>query len=169
MGIVDENGMGARPDRDGLSCIPFPTNSSCGSIEIQESIMPLLFWRKEMIQDSGGPGKFRGGLGQEILIEVLAREPIRVSLLTDRHKHPAQGFLGGMAGSPTEIVLNDGQFLHPKSQTVLKPGDRVKVRYAGGGGFGAPKERGRGAVEEDLREERISGEAAQQFYGLGED
>ena len=164
--LFANGGMGARPDRDGLSCIPFPTNSSCGSIEIQESILPLLFWKKEMIQDSGGPGKYRGGLGQQIILEVIAPEPIRVSLLTDRQQHPAQGYMGGMPGSPTKIVLNDGEFIHPKSQTYLKPGDKLTINYPGGGAFGPPRERGRSAVEEDLKEELISREAAQKFYGL---
>lgn len=160
--------MGARPDKDGLSCIPFPTNSSCGSIEIQESIMPLLFWKKEMIPDSGGPGKFRGGLGQQILIQVRADEPIRVSLLTDRHRHPAQGFRGGMPGSPAKIVLNDGQFIHPKSKAVLQKGDQLDICYPGGGGFGPPSERDRSAVKEDLKEGLISAEAARKFYGFSE-
>ena len=164
--LFANGGMGARPEKDGLSCIPFPTNSSCGSIEIQESIMPLLFWKKEMIPDSGGAGRFRGGLGQEIILQVISRDPIRASLLTDRHRHPAQGFLGGMAGSPTRIVLNDGQFIHPKSQTVLKPGDTLKVHYPGGGGFGPPGQRERGAVEKDLKEGIISGDAARTLYGF---
>lgn len=166
--LFANGGMGARPGKDGLSCIPFPTNSSCGSIEIQESIMPLLFWKKEMAPDSGGPGKFRGGLGQQILLEVRSQEPIRVSLLTDRHHHPAQGFQGGMPGSPTKIVLNNGQFIHPKSQTVLQPGDKLNIHYAGGGGFGPPYERERSAVEDDVREERVSAAAARDIYGLGQ-
>ena len=131
--------------------------------------MPLLFWKKEMVPDSGGPGKFRGGLGQQILIEVRSREPIRVSLLTDRHNHPAQGFQGGGPGSPTKIILNDGQFIHPKSQTLLQPGDKLSIHYAGGGGFGPPRERGRSAVEEDVREERISRAEAEKTYGLGQE
>jgi len=163
--LFANGGMGARPDKDGLSCIPFPTNSSCGSIEVQESILPLLFWKKEMIPDSGGPGKYRGGLGQQIILEVMARQPIRVSLLTDRHQHPAQGLMGGMPGSPTRIILNDGEFIHPKSQTYLKPGDKLTINYAGGGGFGPPGERDRSAVEEDLTEGWISPEAAQKIYG----
>ena len=164
--LFANGGMGSRPDRDGLSCIPFPTNSSCGSIEIQESIMPLLFWKKEMIQDSGGPGKYRGGLGQQILLEMIGPEPIRISLLTDRHHHPAQGFMGGLPGSPTRIILNQGQFIHPKSQTLLNPGDRLTVNYPGGGGFGPANERERWAIEEDLKEELISSEAAREIYGL---
>jgi len=120
-----------------------------------------------MIQDSGGPGRYRGGLGQHILIEVRSREPIRVSLLTDRHNHPAQGFRNGGPGSPTKIFLNDGKFIHPKSQTILQPGDKLSIYYAGGGGFGPPRERERSAVEEDVREERISRAAAENIYGLG--
>ena len=166
--LFANGGMGARPDKDGLSCIPFPTNSSCGSIEIQESILPLLFWKKEFLRDSGGPGKFRGGLGQEIVIQVRGKEPIRVSILTDRHHHPAQGLEGGMAGTPTRIVLNEGQSVHPKSQSILKPGDRLKVHYAGGGGFGPSGERARGMVDKDLKEGLISPETARMIYGVGE-
>jgi N-methylhydantoinase B len=95
----------------------------------------------------------------------MAPEPIRVSLLTDRHQHPALGFMGGMPGTPTKIALNDGQFIHPKSQTDLHPGDKLTINYPGGGGFGNPRERDRAAVEEDVREELISKEAAQEIYG----
>jgi N-methylhydantoinase B len=164
--LFANGGMGARPDKDGLSCIPFPTNSCCGSIEIQESIIPVLFWKKEMIQDSGGPGKYRGGLGQQIILEVIAQEPIRISLISDRHQHPAQGFMDGMAGAPTKIVLNKDQFIHPKSQAYLKPGDKLTINYPGGGGFGPPRERDRSAVGKDLLEEMISIEAARNVYGF---
>ena len=164
--LFANGGMGARPNKDGLSCIPYPTNSSCGSIEIQESIMPLLFWKKEMIPDSGGPGKFRGGLGQQIVVEMIGPEPIRISLLTDRKDHPAQGFMGGLAGAPNRIVRNEGEFVHPKSTNYMKPGDKLHINYAGGGGFFPPRERDRAAVEEDLREGLISAEAARKDYGL---
>jgi N-methylhydantoinase B len=65
------------------------------------------------------------------------------------------------------MVLNDGQFIHPKSQATLKPGDRLSIDYAGGGGFGIPEERDPQMVEEDLAEELISQEAAQRVYRLG--
>ncbi len=165
--LFANGGMGARYDKDGIACTPFPTNSTCGSIEVFESTVPLLFWKKEMVRDSGGAGRFRGGIGQEIILEVISRDPIRVSLLTDRHKHPAQGYMGGLAGMPNRIVLNDGQFIHPKSQTTLKPEDRLIINYAGGGGFGPPEERDPGKVEEDLAEELISHEASRDLYQLG--
>lgn len=165
--LFANGGMGARYDKDGIACTPFPTNSTCGSIEVFESTVPLLFWKKEMVKDSGGAGRFRGGIGQEIILEVISRDPIRVSLLTDRHRHPAQGYMGGLAGMPNRIVLNDGQFIHPKSQTTLKPGDRLTINYAGGGGFGPPEGRDLEKVEEDLAEELISHEASQDVYQLG--
>jgi N-methylhydantoinase B len=127
----------------------------------------VLFWKKEMVTDSGGAGRFRGGIGQEIILEVISNDPIRVSLLTDRHKHPAQGYIGGLAGMPNRIVLNDGQCIHPKSQTTLRPGDRLTIDYAGGGGFGPPQERDSKNVEEDLAEGLISREASQEIYRLG--
>jgi N-methylhydantoinase B len=165
--LFANGGMGARCDQDGLACTPFPTNSTCGSIEVFETAVPLVFWKKEMVTDSGGAGLFRGGMGQEIILEVISRDPIRISLLTDRHKHPAQGYRGGLAGMPNRIVLNDGQFIHPKSQTTLKPGDRLTVNYGGGGGFGPPEERDHQKVEEDLAEGLISRKAVTGVYQLG--
>ncbi len=164
--LFANGGMGARYRKDGLSCTPFPTNSSCGSIEVLETRAPLLFWKKEMITDSGGPGRFRGGLGQEIIVEVISKDPVRVSLLTDRHKHPAQGYMEGMAGAPNRIFVNDGQYIHPKSQTYLNPGDRLTLNYAGGGGFGPPEERDPQMIEADLADELITVESGKEFYGF---
>jgi N-methylhydantoinase B len=164
--LFANGGMGARYHMDGISCTPFPTNSSCGSIEVLETRTPLLFRKKEMITDSGGPGRFRGGLGQEIIVEVISKEPVRVSLLTDRHKHPAQGYMGGIAGAPNRIFVNDGQYIHPKSQTYLNPGDRLTLNYAGGGGFGSPEERQPQMVEADLTDELITVESAEEIYGF---
>jgi len=164
--LFANGGMGARYDKDGLSCTPFPTNSSCGSIEVLETTAPLVFWKKEMLIDSGGPGRYRGGLGQQIIIEVISKDPIRVSLLTDRHQHPASGYMGGMAGSPNRVVLNDGEFIHPKSQTYLNPGDRLTINYAGGGGFGPPQDREPEKIKADLADELISEAKAETIYGI---
>jgi N-methylhydantoinase B len=162
--LFANGGMGSRYDKDGLACMPFPTNSSCGSIEVFETAVPVLFWKKEMITDSGGAGKFRGGMGQQIILEVISKDPLRLSLLTDRQDHPPQGYEGGLPGSPARIVLNDSQYIHPKSQTFLKPGDRLTLNYPGGGGFGSPPTRERTLVKEDLAEELISRDTAQNIY-----
>jgi N-methylhydantoinase B len=70
-----------------------------------------------------------------------------------------------MAGAHTKIVLNDGQYVHPKSQAMLQPADQLIVHYAGGGGFGHPRERDQRAVERDLKEGLISEGAGRKIYG----
>ena len=158
--------MGARPDRDGLSTTPFPTNSTCASIEVMENLAPLIVWKKELLADSGGPGTWRGGLGQEIALEVVSTEPLAVSLISDRRDHPALGLFGGRPGGPVRFVLNDGQFIHPKARSALKPGDRLTIRYAGGGGYGPPEKRDRDRVVWDLRNGYITDRAARTLYNL---
>ena len=58
-------------------------------------------------------------------MEVVSNDPLAVSLISDRRDHPALGFFGGHAGAPVRITLNDGQFIHPKARSTLKPGDRL--------------------------------------------
>lgn len=159
-------GLGARPNQDGLPCTPFPSNSGCGSFEAMESVSPLLIWQRKMIPDSGGPGRYRGGLGQEIVVELVAPEPARVSILSERLRHPPLGLLGGLPGAPAGLQLNESDPLPAKGRTVFKPGDVVRLRYAGGGGYGPPRDRDRARVLEDLKNELITPEAAKSVYGL---
>src|SRR6202008_1710017 len=107
-----------------------------------------------------GPGHCRGGLGQEVEIELRPEQPARRSLLSDRHQHPPYGVRGGMHGAPSVITLDDGHKPHPKSRTSVDAGGRVTLLYAGGGGYGDPKLRCRDAVKADLRDGYISAEAA---------
>jgi N-methylhydantoinase B len=164
--LFANGGLGARPDRDGLSCSVFPGNSGCGSIEVMEGTAPLLFWKKEMIQDSGGPGKYRGGLAQEIEVQVLSEQPITLSVLSDRRAHPALGLFGGMPGSLTDLTVNRKESVHPKARRQVNPGDILTLRYAGGGGYGPPEERELERVLDDLRNGLISEELARQAYRI---
>ena len=164
--LFASGGMGAAPHRDGLSTTAFPTNVGAGSVEAYESVAPLLVWKKQLRTDSGGPGQFRGGLGQEIEIELRTHLPARLSLLSDRHQHPAEGVLGGMAGACSAILLDDGSRPHPKSRSSIASGARLYLHYAGGGGYGNPLARSREAVLADLRDGYISPDAAQRDYGL---
>ena len=164
--LFASGGMGALPHRDGMSTTAFPTNVGAGSIEAYESVAPLLVWKKRLRTDSGGAGTFRGGLGQEVEIELRTEAPSRLSLLSDRHQHPASGVLGGMHGAPSVITLDDGTKPHPKSRSSVKPGQRLTLLYAGGGGYGDPKQRDRDAVRADLRDGYISADAARRDYGL---
>jgi N-methylhydantoinase B len=150
--LFASGGMGACPHRDGLPTTAFPTNAGAGSIEAFESVAPLVVWAKQLRPDSGGPGQYRGGLGQEAVIEVRSPAPLRLSLLSDRREHPAQGLLGGAPGGAAEIVMSDGTRPHPKSRTTIAPGTRLVMRYAGGGGYGPPAKRDPAALTADLRD-----------------
>lgn len=164
--IFASGGMGAAGHRDGMSTTAFPTNVGAGSIEALESCSPLVVWTKELLPDSGGPGKYRGGLGQRIEVEIKNSQPTHLSLLADRHEHPALGLQGAEAGSTARIELRDGTKLHPKSKTVLACGERVLLVYAGGGGYGSPATRDKALVENDLKNGYISEHAARTTYGV---
>lgn len=164
--LFASGGMGATPIKDGLSCMAFPANTGAGSLEVLESVAPLVFWKAELLTDSGGPGKYRGGLGQEVIVEIVTEQPIMLSNMSDRWQHPALGLFGGMPGGPSRIVLNDGKPLNPKGRMMIKPADRLTIRFAGGGGYGSPLERELDLIESDLRRELISQQAAEEIYEL---
>lgn len=164
--LFASGGMGASPHRDGMAATAFPTNVGAGSIEAYESVAPLIVWKKRLRADSGGAGTFRGGLGQEVELELRTETPARLSLLSDRHQHPASGVLGGGPGAPSVIMLDDGTRPHPKSRSTVQPGQRVTMLYAGGGGYGDPLQRDHDAVRADLRDGYISAEAARRDYGV---
>jgi N-methylhydantoinase B len=142
-------GMGGNARHDGLSCLSWPSNVSSTSIEISEHIAPLRFHHKRLRPDSGGPGRHRGGLGQEILIEVLSETPIAVSFLAERTLHPAFGIEGGMEGAPGTLHIN-GRRSDPKRQYVLNRGDTVSLATPGGGGHGDPRARDLALVAADV-------------------
>jgi N-methylhydantoinase B len=163
--LFASGGMGAAPHKDGLSTTAFPTNSGAGSIEAFESISPLIVWKKEFRADSGGAGTYRGGLGQECEIEIRSTEPMQLSLLSDRRRHPAPGVLGGKDGALAEIRFSDGTVPHQKSRTTIQPGMRLTMRYAGGGGYGDPAKRDPAAVQDDIDNGYVSPDAANRDYG----
>ena len=141
-------GMGANHMRDGVTTLSWPSNVSSTSIEISENIAPLRFRHKRLRPDSGGPGRLRGGLGQEIAMECLSETPIAVSFLAERTIFPAFGIEGGKAGAPGAVVIN-GAVTDPKKQYVLRRGDTVTLRTPGGGGHGVPTERDPAALAAD--------------------
>ena len=134
-------GMGASSERDGLSTTAFPTNSGSGSIEVLEAISPLRFVRKQLRAGSGGPGRRRGGLGQEIEVHNPTDRPVQMVLLGDREEHPALGLAGGGPGAPASATLGDGRRVPLKSISQLPPHGSVVISFAGGGGVGDPDER----------------------------
>jgi len=142
-------GMGGNTQRDGVTCLSWPSNVSSTSIEISEHIAPLRFHHKKLRPDSGGPGRHRGGLGQEILIESRSETPIAVSFLAERTLFPAFGIEGGRDGAPGELRIN-GEKTDPKKQYVVNKGDTVSLGTPGGGGHGDPKQRSDAALSADV-------------------
>jgi N-methylhydantoinase B len=142
-------GMGGNSRGDGVTCLSWPSNVSSTSIEISEHIAPLRFHHKKLRVDSGGAGRHRGGLGQEILIESRSDTPIAVSFLAERTIFPAFGIEGGGDGAPGELRIN-GTKTDPKKQYVLNKGDTVCLGTPGGGGHGDPATRSEAALAADV-------------------
>ncbi len=159
-------GMGARPNRDGPSTTSFPSGIATAPVEITEATSPLVFRHKELRPDSGGPGKYRGGLGQRIEVEVRTAEPFIVSSLSDRLIFPAQGYLGGGAGGGGGFSTSTGAVHNPKLSIKLPAGTRYVLELPGGGGFFDPRQRDPGAVAEDVAEGLVTPEAALADYGV---
>jgi N-methylhydantoinase B len=159
-------GMGASASQDGLSAAPFPSNAAATSVEMIEAATPLLFRRRELIADSGGAGRFRGGLGVVTEVEVRGQSERAcvVSVMTDRVDHPPLGFSGGKAGAPNRIT-RDGERIPSKSRSPVRPGQLLKIETAGGAGFGPPKERDPAAVDCDRESGYVSERGAAEFRG----
>jgi len=159
-------GMGARPYRDGLSATAFPSGITGVPAEVIESVAPIRMHKRELITDSGGAGKFRGGLGQEMILEVLTGLPAIHSCMYDRTRFPASGYHGGLSGTAGEVVLSTGHHPHPKSRYVIQPHQTVTLRLPGGGGFYSPLERDPARVLDDVRQGYVSLESAKENYGV---
>jgi N-methylhydantoinase B len=128
-------GMGATARKDGESVLSWPSNISSTPVEVAERNSPLLVHYKRMRPGSGGAGRLRGGLGQDILLESESARPILASFMAERTTYPAPGFAGGADGGLGDVRINGTSIDHRK-QHVLKKGDRVLVRTPGGGGYG---------------------------------
>jgi N-methylhydantoinase B len=142
-------GTGGNMRGDGISCLSWPSNVSSTAVEISEHIAPIRIHHKRLRPDSGGPGRHRGGLGQEILIESRSETPIAVSFLAERTIFPAFGIEGGRAGAPGVLRIN-GEKVDPKRQYVLRRGETVLLATPGGGGHGDPTGRDPRALAADL-------------------
>lgn len=141
-------GMGASHRRDGQNTLSWPSNVSSTPVEITEVISPFKVRHKRLRPDSGGAGRYRGGLGQEVLFEHRGQGRIAVSFLAERTRFAAPGVAGGSDGAPGEVRIND-EAVDTRRQYVLQTGDRVLLRTPGGGGHGDPRGRDAIASERD--------------------
>lgn len=148
--MFNSGGMGARPGIDGLSATAFPSGVHTMPIEATEHTGPIVVWRKELRPDSGGAGKYRGGLGQLIEIAPADGHEFDFSAMFDRIATPPRGRDGGEDGAPGSARLDDGTKLRPKGWQHVPAGRRLVLELPGGGGFGNPAERAGDADAEDL-------------------
>jgi N-methylhydantoinase B len=168
---ISGGGYGGNADHDGLSngCSTIGI-SKAPPVEIMEQQFPVLYRRYALREDSGGAGRHRGGFGLDYEIELL-RGTARASFVMDHGRAGPPGVLGGGAGAANVVeVIRGGEVLIPehlsKAQDIaLAPGDRVRVRTPGGGGYGDPARRDPAAVAEDVRLGRYAPETARRLFG----
>ena len=167
-------GGGGRVDKDGLDFVRTlrSGNVNAPSIEVLENLFPILYHRHELRQDSGGPGRFRGGMG--IVREYRIPSESSLSILSDHAFVPPAGIFGGHPGAVTRWqVIREG-----KTSTIspqlgskitafpLQAGDILHISTQGGGGYGDPLERDPYRVREDVLNEKVSLGQAEAAYGV---
>ena len=159
-------GTGARAVKDGLNSTGFPSGVAGVPAEVMESLAPLVQYRRELRTDSGGPGTYRGGLGQWTEDGYLGDTTWGVSALVDRTNFPANGLEGGKSGAPGEFFVNNTFRPQAKALATLAPGDCVQLNLPGGGGYGDPYQRAVELVLHDVIDGYVSLEAAEHEYGV---
>jgi N-methylhydantoinase B len=164
--LFQVGGTGARPTKDGLNAVGFPSGVAGVPAEVIESLSPVVMKRRALRPDSGGAGKWRGGLGQ--LTEFTRRGAGRwsVSSIADRTAYPAPGLLGGQPGATGEVMLGDGTRLNAKALKDLSSGEIVHVNLPGGGGYGEAFKRDVEKVRWDVIEGYITSAEAEKKYGV---
>ncbi|MBN1107021.1 MAG: hydantoinase B/oxoprolinase family protein, partial [Deltaproteobacteria bacterium] len=168
--IIRGGGMGASRVADGHYVSIFPANGANTPVEIFESDTPLIVEKRELLTDSGGAGKTKGGLGRRVVFRVPDDQyapipPVNLGIQSGRFRYPPEGLFGGKVGARAQFLVNGAQG-NPYGLTQLKPGDVVTMDAAGGGGYGSPLERDPERVERDVREGYVSVEGARKDYGV---
>ena len=152
--LFQSGGAGARHGRDGMSATGFPSAVASVPTEVLELAAPVVQRERSLRVDSGGAGRWRGGLGQTSVVTGGGR----VSVLADRISVPAPGAFGGSAGAPGALSV-------PAKRLIAVSGP-VRFDLPGGGGFGSPLERDPEAVLGDVLDGYVSREAAAAEYGV---
>lgn len=162
--VLPNGGKGATARMDGLPTIAFPYNGTVTPTEIIENQAPVVVEHKWLLPDSGGAGRYRGGLGQEVQLRVVGERSLIASVRPDKVRFPPPGVLGGLPGQAGRFTINGAEV--PVRPHVLQPGDRVTLRLPGGGGYGDPRVRSHEDVMRDIVDGYVSPQAATETYGL---
>ena len=152
--IFYNGGLGARPGSDGVSTLSFPTNVSSTPTEVLERGVPVRIVEKTFLPGSGGVGKFRGGLGQRIAMEITSDHPVTLAILSQRLNYPPRGRAGGGNGSVERILLN-GDEIEGGLPLQLNAGDVIALELPGGGGYGDVDERDPALIAADAMDEKV--------------
>ena len=164
-------GYGARATRDGMDAVqPHVQNTENSPVEETESNYPVQIVRYELIPDSEGAGRFRGGLG--LRRDYTFEAGVTFSVMADRAKFPPWGLRGGLAARPAHYIRNpdDGGAQYGSKFSVdLQPAEGFSVQMGGGGGYGPPWERDPTHVLADVAAGRISVHRAFAVYGVSID
>lgn len=165
---------GARPDRDGNDGLCNPANVASNiPVEQAECEYPVRIERYGLVDDSGGAGRFRGGLAIEREWRLLSGEA-HLAIRSDRRDHLPYGLYGGQPGTPSTNLLYaaddeanaHGALLPTMISTSMKAGERIYHKQAGGGGWGDPLERTPSEVARDVKNGKVSLASAQSAYGV---
>ena len=164
---IQGGGAGARPDKDGPDGQDLHLGRFMNTpVEAAELENPVMIERYEMIQDSGGPGTYRGGLALRRDIRFFT--DVTWARYSDRQKYHPLGLFGGMQGTTGSLILNPGteqeQKCKSKGVDELKAGDVLSIRLPGSGGYGPPWRRDPALVHRDLIQDKISLKSAKEDY-----
>jgi N-methylhydantoinase B len=164
MNTFHSGGTGARPSKDGLDATAFPSGVKNTPIEINETIAPLIFWKKEYRTDSGGPGTHRGGVGQVMEISHSEDAPFAINSMFDRVIYPPRGRNGGGNGQTGRLYLKSGKEMKGKGRQSIPAGDRLIIEMPGGGGLGKAEDRDLKKVKSDVKNGFVSEGQARDIY-----
>ena len=160
-------GYGGRAGRDGVEALSPVMNCSNIPIEVHETNNPILVHRLELLPDTGGAGRWRGGCGLRKDVELL-NSTATLSLLGDRHRFAPYGLAGGEAGAKAETLLNPDRNAVPLGSKEIREiarGDVLSLRLSGAGGYGPPAERDPAAIAEDIADGYVTKDFAAAKYG----
>ena len=164
---IQGGGCGARPDKDGADGQDLHMGRFMNvPVEAVELEFPVMIERYEFIPDSGGAGKWRGGLS--LRRDIRFHTDVTFARYSDRRKFAPQGLFGGKEGSKGDMILNPGtdREEHPKSKGVseIRDGDLLSIRLPGSGGYGTPWERDQDRVRWDVINGKVSLRSAREDY-----
>jgi N-methylhydantoinase B len=165
----NSGGTGARPTLDGLDATAFPSGVRTMPVEATENVAPVIIWRKELREDSGGAGRTRGGMGQVMVIATKGDLEFAVNASFDRVANAPKGREGGLSGAPGVVRLSGGRKLRTKGLQIIPDGERLILELPGGGGMGDPTGRDPVKVARDVRDGLVSVENARALYKVAVD